>query len=91
MKTLTLQEYDSITKRNREGVASKLRELLNAELPKLKAGAIVEIDAKDFLESADFHYYGARKLIDAEFSKKIDAKFILKEHGRAEKLIIKVK
>ena len=90
MKKITIEDYNIIAVTNRQGVKNKLRDFLTKELPKLKSGEIVEVNSQDFLESEDFHYYNAKKLIDAEFSKKIAAKFVLHGQGRSSKILIKV-
>jgi len=90
MRKLTLEDYNVIAVSNRQGVKNKLRDFLTKELPKLKSGDIVEINSKDFLDTDDFHYYNAKKLVDAEFGKKIAVKFVLHGQGRADKLLVKV-
>ena len=95
MKTITVNEYIELkkTKRNKIGVADKLQSFLNSNIVSLKKDCAYVIEAKEFLgtDAEDFHYYTALKMLQANFSEKLDWSFDIAKNGRSDKIRIKIK
>ena len=95
MEKITLSAYAEIKKirRNKIGVADKLNAFLSSNIATLKKESAYVISAADFLgsEAQDFHYYTALKMLNANYSEKLDWTFNLSKNGRADKVTIVVK
>lgn len=95
MKEITLQQFTELKKqrRNKIGVADKLDAFLKSHIASFQKGKAYEIEVKDFLgnDVVDFHYYTARKMLEANYSGKLEWDFSLGAHARTSAVRITVK